>query len=175
MHPLPARPTGRAGMETSAIGQSDDAFDTRSLADRSTTDLVAEPAVTPYSLPVPDLPPIQQYHDDSASYGRQFPQQEEGFYDPYRGPVPRSITSPVPEDPYGVSDSTRAVSPGPYAAYGAPGARRTPSPGPQVVYAGRTPSPGPQNAFGLPRTSSPSPYVPYDNSPYRVADQRVGE
>ncbi len=183
MHPLPARPTGRAGVETSAIDHSEnDAFDARSYAEHSTTDLV-EPAPVPYSLAAPDLPP-QPYHDEPAVYGANYSQQGDA-YDPYRGPVPRSLTSP--EDPYGrrtsgaydVSQAAsgtvgarRTPSPGPQAVY----AGRAPSPGPQAAYAGRTPSPGPQNAFGfgIPRTTSPGAYAAYE-SQYGGADQHAGQ
>jgi len=175
MHPLPARPTGRAGVETNAMDHSEnvDVFDNRSYAERSTTDLV-EPAQPPYSLPVPDLPPLQPYHDDPATYGANYQKQEEA-YDPYRGPVPRSITSPTPEDPYGgrVSGAYDVSQ----AAYGTAGARRTPSPGPQVAYAGRTPSPGPQHAFGLgiPRTTSPGLYAAYGDTHYGGVDEHAGQ
>ncbi|KAF8320963.1 uncharacterized protein EI90DRAFT_2906223, partial [Cantharellus anzutake] len=185
MHPLPARPTGRAGVETSALDRSEnDAFDSRSFAENSLTNLV-HPAPAPYSLPAPDVPPSQQYHDDPAAFGGQYPQQPEGYYDPYRGPVPKSMTLP-PEDqygrkspgPYNAYEGGRTGSPGPQPPYGGGiGVGRVPSPGPQAAYAGRTPSPGPQNAYGsgIPRTTSPGPYGAFDEDPYGGTDQHTME
>ena len=172
MHPLPARPTGRSGVETNALDRSEDAFDGASIAASSTADLAVHAAPGPYSLPHPDH---QQYYDNPAT-------ARGSYYDPYNGPVPETITSPMggggdpyrsgspgpqaygggrtspgPQAAYG---DPRAMSPGPQAAYGVPG--RVMSPGPQAAYGGgmRTGSPGPQAAYGG-RTPSPGPQAAY--------------
>lgn len=180
MHPLPARPTGRAGVETNALDRSEsDLFDDRSIAASSTADLAVHPAATPYSQP-------QQYHDDPMYHGQHDP----NYYDPYRGPVPQTFTSPpgsVDEhgQPYSVQGAYRAQSPGPMAAYGGaegvdaayaggrmspgPGAAygaRSTSPGPNFAMAGsiparNTPSPGPALAYGGQRSGSPGPHQTY--------------
>jgi hypothetical protein len=172
MHPLPARPTGRSGIETSALDRSEDAFDGRSMADSSTADLAVHAAPGPYSIPATD--PNQQYYDDPAHAGGAYgaPPAGGAYYDPYRGPVPPTLSPHPEEDPYGgtTADSYgRAGSPGPQAAYDAaqhtggydaygatPAGGRAPSPGPNAAYGGRT-SPGPQAAFGGGRTGSPGP------------------
>lgn len=159
MHPLPARPTGRSGIETNALDQSEDAFDGRSMAGSSTADLAVNPAANPYSMPAIDHQP---YYDDPAKpAGGAYnvggaPTEGAGgaFYDPYRGPVPSTL-SPHADDPYGgaADPYTRTTSPGPQAAYGA---------GYDAFGAGgRAPSPGPNAAYGVPRTTSPGPQAAY--------------
>lgn len=187
MHPLPARPTGRSGIETSALDRSEDAFDGRSMGDSSTADLAVHAAQGPYSMPAAD--PHQQYYDDpshvSGAYGA--PPAGGAYYDPYRGPVPPTLSPHPEEDPYGgttadtqhaggydmyatASGGGRAPSPGPNAAYGgrtSPGPQaayvgRSGSPGPEIAYAAdRSTSPGPQAAYGLPRVTSPGPQAAY--------------
>jgi len=180
MHPLPARPTGRSGIETSALDRSEDAFDGRSMADSSTADLAAHAAPGPYSAPPVDP---QQYYDDPAHADGAYGAQSGGgpYYDPYRGPVPASLTPHPEEDPYGGTTDPygRTGSPGPQAAYdttqhvemqhvggydafgaAAPVGGRTPSPGPNAAYGGRT-SPGPQVAYGGGRSGSPGPEAAY--------------
>lgn len=185
MHPLPARPTGRSGVETNALDRSEDAFDGASIAGSSTADLAVHAASGPYSQPHPE----QQYYDDPSHAPAG------GYYDPYSGPVPATITSPAPaESPYrtmspgpnmgydaqqmAYAGGGRTPSPGPAAAYGVPGrvmspgappqaySGRTPSPGPQAAYGGRTSSPGPQAAYGG-RTPSPGPHAAYGGDGYR--------
>lgn len=182
MHPLPARPTGRAGIETSALDRSEDAFDGRSLAGSSTADLTVHPAANPYSLPAD---PQQHYYDDPANAaGGPYlpggvPPGGAAYYDPYRGPVPPTLSPRAgEEDPYAVQGDPygRTGSPGPHAAYdlppqpgydnrqsgyeayGAAPGGRAPSPGPNVAYGGRA-SPGPQAAYG--RSGSPGPEAAY--------------
>ncbi|KAG9097501.1 hypothetical protein FRC06_007479 [Ceratobasidium sp. 370] len=143
MTPLPARPTGRSGVETTAL----DDFDAQSSAAHSTADLTG----THY----------QPYSDDPG-YGTR-PQ----YYDPYGGApgVARPYASPPgshdgdhknwggPADAQGYADPhqqyydapARGPSPGPNMAYGDSLARGT-SPGPNMAYAdptGRTASPAP--------------------------------
>ncbi|KAF9515315.1 hypothetical protein BS47DRAFT_1361048 [Hydnum rufescens UP504] len=118
MHPLPARPTGRAGIETNALDRSETDFDGRSLADSSTADLAVHAAPAPYSLPAPEPP--QQYYDDPA--GGVYPHSG-AYYDPYRGPVPPTMSPTTPnqgrpDDLYqarspGPNGGGRAISPGP--------------------------------------------------------------
>ena len=172
MHPLPARPTGRAGIETNALDRSETDFDGRSVADSSTADLAVHAAPAPYSLPAPE--PHQQYHDDPA--GGVYPHSGV-YYDPYRGPVPPTMSpnQPATDDPYralspgpnAAFDGGRATSPGPQSAYAAAG--RSPSPGPGQVFMPRTPSPGPNMALGGIRSPSPGVHTAFGAQP------RVGE
>lgn len=161
MHPIPARPTGRAGVETNALDHSEsDLFDARSLAASSTMDLPVQPAPGPYSQPMP----AQQYYDDPS-----YAQHDPNYYDPYHGPVPQTFTSPPGStdehgQPYPIHNAYRAQSPGPGAAYGPEGSEAAyaggrMSPGPGAAYAPRSPSPGPNLALagGIPGRNSPSP------------------
>jgi hypothetical protein len=174
MHPLPARQTGRSGIETNALDHSEDAFDTRSVAN-SSADLV-HPAPAPYSMPSPLGQEVgahpyavgdgSYYDDPSGAYSGAAPSS--AYYDPYRGPVPSTLSPSRPEsgafsgqqqqggvydDAQLGYDAGRSTSPGPQAAYGG----RT-SPGPQAAYGGRT-SPGPQAAYG--GRTSPGPQAAY--------------
>ena len=186
LHPLPARQTGRAGIETNALDRSEDAFDSRSLAGSSALDVTTgplHPAAAPYSLPsqgghIPNQygDPGAQYYDDPAG-GAYPPGAPDAYYDPYTGPVPESLTPAGGVGPehqqqqyaaggYG-GGGPRATSPGPNAAYGGVydaygGGARSTSPGPQAAY-GRTPSPGPQASYGVPgpRSTSPGPMNAY--------------
>jgi hypothetical protein len=155
MHPLPARPTGRAGIETSTLDASESndghgggydqrGYDQHSLAAASTE--FPPPvgyAASPYSQPAP--PSVAYYDND--------PNNPE-YYDPYRGPVPQTISTPPPgqEPPvqYGAYGGPRTRSPGPTLAY---------TDGSESIYSGRR-SPGP-NAMGAPRSNSPGPAVAY--------------
>jgi hypothetical protein len=133
---------------------------TPTLASQSTADMHY---ADPYAVPnLPHLNPNQPgaYHDDPSG----------AFYDPYGGPVPRSIAEPVGPGPESVmmgqySDmrvaspapmSMRAPSPGPNAAFGGPP--------PQLPHMGapsmRSMSPGPGGA-GYPRA------VPGPNNNFR--------
>ncbi|QRV89675.1 transmembrane protein [Ceratobasidium sp. AG-Ba] len=152
MTPLPARPTGRSGVETNAL----DDFDSRS-ATQSTANLTDGPYQQPYS--------------DDPGYGAR-PQ----YYDPYGG-VPgtaRPYASPpgshdgdhknwgVPAEGGQYYDAPmRGASPGPNMAYADPLPRGA-SPGPNMAYGdslGRGTSPGPNMAYADPtgRTASPAP------------------
>lgn len=139
MTPLPARPTGRSGVET-------DNFDAQSSAANSVADLTG----THY----------QPYSDDPG-YGAR-----PAYYDPYGG-VPgtaRPYASPPgshdgdhknwggPADANQYYDAPRGPSPGPNMAYGDALGRGT-SPGPNMAYAdptGRTASPAPGGYGGYP-------------------------
>jgi hypothetical protein len=127
----------------------------------------------PYAVPaLPHLNPATggPYHDD--------PNGDE-FYDPYGGPVPRSIAEPhAPEaipmtqldgrrspGPMAAYDIPRMGSPGP-GGYGAPSVRAgSPGPGPGGYGAPsmRAGSPGPGMAYGAPsmRSGSPGPGQAY--------------
>lgn len=129
----------------------------------------------PYA--VPPLPPARNmpYHDD--------PSGSNVFYDPYRGPVPQTFTSPpqsteghnayargeaIPMSTY--SSNNGRQSPGPNAAYDDPYARSG-SPGPAAAYGGgggdpygaRSRSPGPGMAYEDPYAGrrSPGPSLAY--------------
>jgi hypothetical protein len=103
----------------------------------------------PYAVPaLPHLNPAAgaPYHDDDA------------FYDPYGGPVPRSIAEPHAPEAIPMTQLDGRRSPGPMAAYDAP--PRMGSPGPMPM---RGPSPGPHMAYGAPsvRSGSPGPGMIY--------------
>lgn len=162
MTPLPARPTGRSGV--------DDNFDAQSSAANSTADLAgahyqpysddpgygARPAYyDPYGgVPGSARPyasPPGSHDGDHKNWGGPADNQ---YYDPPRG------ASPGPNMAYGDAVG-RAASPGPNMAYG-DSLGRGASPGPNMAYGdtlGRGTSPGPNMAYADPmgRTASPSP------------------
>ena len=111
------------------------------------------------------------YHDDPSGSGV--------FYDPYRGPIPQTFTSPpqsteghnayargeaIPMNTY--PSSSGRQSPGPNAAYDDPYARSG-SPGPAAAYGdaygARSRSPGPAMAYEDPYAGrrSPGPSLAY--------------
>jgi len=141
---------------------------TTTTATNSSVDLSNDPYAVP-PLPQPRTTP---YYDDPAASTH--------FYDPYRGPVPHTFTSPppsteghhiyageaIPMSTY-TSNSGRQ-SPGPAAAYDVdPYAVRSGSPGPAVAY-GRSRSPGPAVAYEDPYGGrrSPGPALAYGAGPY---------
>jgi len=156
-HALPTNATGRAGF-------GDDSESTQgkyasSIGTTSTPDLYPGVAADPYAVPpLPHLNPNQPYHDEP----------ENGFYDPYRGPVPNTFNDVGMEGHSGqyrqeaipMTQMTRSRSPGPQMGYEI--GRNSPqpsvgrrSPGPQMAYGnqmmeapGRLPSPRPQAAHG---------------------------
>ncbi|KIM33558.1 hypothetical protein M408DRAFT_156977 [Serendipita vermifera MAFF 305830] len=129
----------------------------------------------PYA--VPPLPPQRNmpYHDD--------PSGSAVFYDPYRGPVPHTFTSPPPSTDGGHNNSAygrgEAIpmstypsssgrqSPGPNAAYDDPYARSG-SPGPNAAYGGAAVDP-----YGA-RSRSPGPGMAYDADPYAAGRRSPG-
>jgi hypothetical protein len=149
MTPLPARPTGRSGVETSAL----DDFDRQSSVAPSTADLTYQP------------------YSDDPGYGAR-----PAYYDPYGGApgVVKPYASPpgshdgdhknwgAPAADGQYYDAPRGPSPGPNLAYADPIGRGT-SPGPNLAYAdslGRGGSPAPPTmgyADPMGRTASPGP------------------
>lgn len=185
MTPLPARPTGRAGVETNAL----DDFDRQSAA-HSTVDLQYQPysddpgyAARPaYYDPYGGAGQVKPYASPPGSHDgdhKKWGVQPDGqYYDPPRG------ASPGPNKAYGDSIG-RGPSPGPNLAYGDSMARGV-SPAPPMAYAdsiGRGASPAPPNmayADPLGRTGSPGPMAyggypgGYAPDPAMVADPYGG-
>lgn len=165
-HALPARPTGRAGIDTSPTRQPVDLYS--ETASNSNSEL-HPPSVDPYAVPpLPHQNPNQPYRDDP--YG---PTPAAPYYDPYRGPVPQTFQSPAPGGGWGMQGGPEVI---PMSTYGASSARSH-SPGPASAYSGgydarsASPaptgrqSPGPAYAYGGPgpaqRRPSPGPAVAY--------------
>ena len=147
---MPLHNTGRAGFDTgSELSLSRAPSEQAGFSDYSGADPYAVP-------PLPHLNPNQPYRDDPA----------QGYYDPYRGPVPNTLDNTTDWHHQGEAipmTQMGRTSPGPAMAYD-PTGRSTPiggrtSPGPATAYGvGRT-SPGPQMAYGR---SSPGPQAAYD-------------
>ncbi|EJD48989.1 hypothetical protein AURDEDRAFT_112729 [Auricularia subglabra TFB-10046 SS5] len=187
-HALPARPTGRAGIETSPTRQHSDLYS--ETASNSNSEMHPDPYAVP---PLPHQNPNQPYRDDPYGGGGGGVPGPAGapYYDPYRGPVPQTFQSPqapgwgmqggeaIPMSTY----SARSHSPGPGYAYDQRTASPAPtvpqqgrqSPGPNLAYGGppvaaaRRPSPGPAQAYGgygqgpaMQRGASPGPNMAYN-------------
>ncbi|KAF9517340.1 hypothetical protein BS47DRAFT_1339549 [Hydnum rufescens UP504] len=158
-HPLPARPTGRAGIEMSPLEPSEMDFDGRSWSDSSIADVAIQAAPPPYALPAPE--PAQRYYGHSASgvYPHSGP-----YYDPYPRPVPHMMSPHQVrlDDRYGArspdsNESRWALSPGPRAVYSVLGRAPFPDPGPS--YATGSSSPGANMGFGDMHLVSPGVYA----------------
>jgi hypothetical protein len=144
-HPLPVHNTGRAGFDTGSEASLSRA---PSTSNYSTPD-IGGVSHDPYAVPpLPHLNPNQPYRDDPPTHN--------GFYDPYRGPVPNTLEHGT--DWHGeaipmtqmVGANTGRMSPA-QVPYGAGG--------PQMAYGGRV-SPGPQAAYNAGRMS-PGPHAAY--------------
>lgn len=123
-HALPTHSTGRSGFgdDSDALSQAPSGVRSgyaNSIATTSTPELYGAGGQDPYAVPpLPHLNPNQPYHDDPG-----YSQSE--FYDPYRGPVPDSM-----------SIDGHAVAPQGYGGEAIPMTQmaRTRSPGPGMAY-----------------------------------------
>ena len=124
-HALPTHATGRAGFGDDDANSTLHGGYASSVATTSTPDLYpAGTGADPYAVPpLPHLNPNQPYRDDVGpvpGYG-----DPNGFYDPYRGPVPNTLNDAeggVPGAGYGaeaipMTQMTRSKSPGPQMGY----------------------------------------------------------
>lgn len=87
-HALPTNSTGRSGFGDDGDGltRAPSGGYANSVAATSTNELYPGGGTDPYAVPpLPHLNPNQAYHDDPS-----YSQSE--FYDPYRGPVPDSMS-----------------------------------------------------------------------------------
>ncbi|EGO25078.1 hypothetical protein SERLADRAFT_369665 [Serpula lacrymans var. lacrymans S7.9] len=174
-HPLPTNSTGRSGFGAESASDvnlnrapSISTGYAHSIATTSTPELYGATS-DPYAVPpLPHLNPNQPYRDDPG-YGQN------GYYDPYRGPIPNTFNDGASDVGHGteaipMTQMSRTRSPAPNLAYDMTG-RASPSltanrhsPGPQValgygmddrsrsplpgaVVGGRA-SPAPQGAYG---------------------------
>lgn len=126
-HALPTNSTGRSGFgddndDLTRVPSAGHSGYANSVATTSTPDLYPGGGHDPYAVPpLPHLNPNQPYHDEPA-YGGQ-----NEFYDPYRGPVPDSMSID--------GGHPGAVAQG-YGGEAIPMTQmaRTRSPGPQMSY-----------------------------------------
>lgn len=87
-HALPTNSTGRSGFgdEGDGLSRAPSTGYANSVGASSAQELYPGAGNDPYAVPpLPHLNPNQPYHDD-PSYGQT------EFYDPYRGPVPESMS-----------------------------------------------------------------------------------